>query len=291
MHYTYLYYMCQDPALRPKASVLLQHTFLAQAALQYHEQQCINSNSVTNTTQQLPAVGQLDEQNNDDCDEDLNGGTDTARQELDDVSTCSICVIKRFTLRIARTALLSSGTLLCCINCLLCCMSVLQSVSTSEFYGVGVTHACRLCLLTQLTDIVYEYYSKAQQQQLLSTHANTYSSSSISKNNVDTQAQAFSVPVLQSHHMHALAKQLGVPYILVKRLVSACKPIQTHYACVCCPHSILHNRLFAQLCCSRHSKCTITLSNEIVIELHLFVCRCCCRKLNMALARLQTHQP
>eukprot|EP00953_Heterococcus_sp_UTEX-ZZ885_P037974 19488-Heterococcus_DN1.PRE.2 len=26
---------------------------------------------------------------------------------------------------------------------------------------------------------------------------------------VDTHAQAFSVPVLQSHHMHALAKQLG----------------------------------------------------------------------------------
>jgi hypothetical protein len=79
--------MCQDPALRPKASVLLQHTFLAQAALQYHEQQCINSTSLTNTTQQQLAVDGPDEQNNDDCDENLNAGTDTARQELDDVST------------------------------------------------------------------------------------------------------------------------------------------------------------------------------------------------------------
>jgi hypothetical protein len=82
--------MKQDPALRPKASVLLQHTFLTQAAMQYKEQQCVNSNSATNTTQQLPAVNEHSEQNNDDCDEDLNGGTDTARQELDDVSTLTI---------------------------------------------------------------------------------------------------------------------------------------------------------------------------------------------------------
>jgi hypothetical protein len=104
-----------------------------------------------------------------------------------------------------------------------------------------VTHACRLCLLTQLTDIVYEYYIKAQQQHLLSTHANTYSSSSSSSNNVDTQAQAFSVPVLQSNHMHALAQQLGVPYILVKRLVSARDPVHARSIYSYWAHSILHD--------------------------------------------------
>ena len=73
----------QDPALRPKASVLLQHTFLAQAALQHKEQQRLSNDSTL-------AVDDHEQQNNDDCDEGLNGGTDTARQELDDVSVCKL---------------------------------------------------------------------------------------------------------------------------------------------------------------------------------------------------------